>query len=150
MASTFGITYTDIESALEGWSLSDKTTEVTAMITRSAAHWHALLRREGILSSDVASGDTLYALSQRWLILKVAAEAGRRWSHQDPALSQARDKEAAEIAQLLRDVPEAVYDAWDPNEQRGSWRTNRRLYSREPGDTIARRGGSRNPWGQEF
>lgn len=150
MTSTFGITYTDIQAAMRGFDLSDLSTEVAAEITRAAAHWHSMLKREGIVSSDVGIGDTLYALSQQWLILSVSAEMARRFSHQDPAISQARERKAAEIAQLLRDVPEAVYDAWDVNEQRGSFRTNRRLYSREPGDTSVRRGSSRKPWGGEF
>lgn len=147
--STFGITYTDIESALDGYSLSADSSAVSAIVTRVAAEWNALLKREGITPADVSATDTLYSISQRYIILKSSAEVGRRWTHLDPELSRQREASADSLAKLLHEAPEAVYDAWDPNEQRGSWRTNQRIEERTPGSISTTRT-PRNRWGVKF
>lgn len=119
---TFGVTYLDIQSALQGFALDDVAVEVLELIKDEAAILAVHLEQQG-LREYVDTDDTRgYRLCRRYLVLRVSAEIARTYTHQDPELSQMRDARAREILDLLRQMPESVPETFDQDEHRGSTR----------------------------
>lgn len=146
MASTLSLSYADIEDLLDGYSLSDKSAEVLTCIEEFEAVFSGLLSREGYVLSELATTGNGYKQARLWVKMRVAAEVGRRFTHQDPELSRQRDKLADKIESALHASPESFDGSWSPDSQRGSFRTDRTLESIPPGSANRRR---RPRWGEE-
>jgi len=124
--NTFSLTYKDIQSRLQGYELGRRASFVDGLIAIEAASVNARISKEGIDVADVISGTNLYEIARQIIILRVVAEVARSFTHQNPELSDARDKRAGELEKLIHRSPEAYAPSFDATKQRGSFR--RRTY----------------------
>lgn len=122
----FGVTYSDVEFKLQGFSFDvAEQVKVAALITTRAAQLNAILGREGfnVEEEPIATTDRLYKLCAEIIALKVAAEIGRCYSHMNPELSVQRDQEAKELMETIHTISASISSEsfTDRENRRGSF-----------------------------
>ncbi len=146
---TFGVTSTTVGYEFTGLDFSALATAIGEWVTQSGAIVEAYLRRAGYDPEDVAglgSSDSLYQLCAAFVLHKTAARLAISSSLQQPEMADWHGKEAENIEGMLRNLPEALTDEWDRNEQAGAFRTHVNLVgglsgvSRSKPETRFRRG----------
>lgn len=118
----FGVVFGDIENKLMGFDLSTEEDYIKGAITDWASNLNALLVAAGYVPGDVSSTDRLYRMCRQYIINRVAAEVGRSFTHQNPELSDERDKKADRFEKLLEAKPESLSENYDRTKQRGTFR----------------------------
>ena len=125
----FGLTYSDIEAELIGYSAGTYVTRINEWLDQAGAVLDVKLRQQGLISSsgsgeDISSSDRLYLLCRKYLTHAVVARFTRAAALQEPSIAASHDKEAGEVLRLILVAPESATSDRDSDNHMGGFRSN--------------------------